>query len=76
VFAFFAHSRHMPCPDCGASLAGEDLDEHTCDAERRVEYQMLQLRGGIARFDTDLAAYLSTPAGRFETWYAEHRRAA
>jgi hypothetical protein len=76
MFAFFAHSRYMPCPDCGASLAGEDRDEHTCDGERRVDYQIFQLRGDIARFDSELTAYLSSPAGKFEAWYAENRRAA
>ncbi len=76
MFAFFAHSRYMPCPNCGASLAGEDRDEHTCDRERRLDYQMFQLRGEIGRFETDLAAYLDSPAGKFELWYAENRRAA
>lgn len=76
MFAFFAHSRYMPCPDCGASLLGEDRDEHTCDTERRLDFQMFQLRGEIARFDYDLAAYLTSPEGKFEAWYAEQRRAA
>jgi hypothetical protein len=76
MFAFFAHSRYMPCPNCGASLAGEERDEHTCDRERRLDYQLFQLRGEIACFDTDLATYLDSPAGKFEAWYAQNRRAA
>jgi hypothetical protein len=76
VFAFFAHSRYMPCPDCGASLAGEERAEHTCDRERRLDYQMFQLRDEIGHFDGELAVYLDSPAGRFEVWYAENRRAA
>jgi len=76
MFAFFAHSQYMPCPNCGASLAGEERDAHTCDSERRLDYQMFQLRGEITHFETQLAAYLDSPAGRFEAWYAENRRAA
>jgi hypothetical protein len=76
MFAFFAHSRDMPCPNCGASLAGEERDEHTCDRERRLDYQMFQLRGEVACFDTELAAYLDSPAGKFDAWYAKNRRAA
>jgi hypothetical protein len=76
MFAFFAHSKYMPCPECGATLAGEEPDEHACDEERRIDFQMFRLRGQIARFELDLAQFLDTSAGRFETWYAEHRRAA
>ena len=76
MFAFFAHAKYMPCPECGASLAGEEPDEHVCDDERRIDFQMFRLRGQIARFELDLAQFLETPGGRFEAWYAEHRRAA
>jgi hypothetical protein len=76
MFAFFAHSRYLPCPECGVSLANEIADEHVCDRERRLDYQLLQLRGGISRFDADLAAYLASPQGRFEAWYAERTRLA
>lgn len=76
MFAFFAHSKYMPCPECGTSLAGEEPDEHVCNEERRIDFQMFRLRGQIARFELELAQYLDTPAGRFETWYAENRRAA
>jgi hypothetical protein len=76
VFAFFAHSRYLPCPECGASLAGEDPDAHTCEPERRTEFQMFRMRGEVALLEQEVAEYLSSPQGRFEAWYAEHRRAA
>ena len=76
MFAFFAHSKYMPCPECGASLAGEEPDEHVCDGERRIDFQMFRMRAQIARFELDLAQFLETPAGRFEAWYAQRRRAA
>ena len=76
MFAFFAHSKYMLCPECGASLAGEEQEEHVCDGERRLDFQMFRLRGQIARFEADLGAFLESPAGRFEAWYAAQRRAA
>jgi hypothetical protein len=76
MFAFFAHSKYIPCPECGASLAGEDPDEHVCDDARRLDFQMFRMRGHIARFDDDLAEFLETPAGKFERWYAEQQRLA
>jgi hypothetical protein len=76
MFAFFAHSKYVPCPECGASLAGEEPEEHVCDDQRRLDFQMFRMRSHIARFEDDLAAFLQTPEGQFEAWYAEHRRAA
>jgi hypothetical protein len=76
MFAFFAHSKFMPCPECGASLAGEEQDQHVCDNERRLDFQMFRLRGKIARFEIDLAQFFETPAGRFEVWYAARQRLA
>ena len=74
MFAFFAHSQYIPCSECGASLAGEDRDEHVCDGERKVDFQMFRLRGGIALFELDLREFLETPVGRFEAFYAERQR--
>jgi hypothetical protein len=76
MFAFFAHSKYMPCPECGASLASEEPDEHVCEEARRTDFQMFRLRGQIARFELDLAEFLATPLGRFEAWYAERQRVA
>jgi hypothetical protein len=76
MFAFFAEARYLPCPECGASLIGEEPGRHTCDPERRIEFQMFRLRGELGAFDQEVADYLDSPQGRFETWYAEHRRAA
>ena len=68
--------RYRPCPDCDTSLAGEDPDVHLCDPERRIEFLMFRLRGELARLDEEMAEFLDSPHGRFEAWYAEHRRAA
>jgi hypothetical protein len=37
---------------------------------------MFRMRGELAAFDQEVADYLDSPQGRFEAWYAEHRRAA
>ncbi len=67
-------SHHMPCSDCGASVARPERHVHVCDAARLVAFQMFQLRDEIADFDGALAAYLESPQGRFDAWYAARRR--
>lgn len=63
---------HMPCPDCGASVAVDAT--HVCDAERQLDFRLVELGPDIARFDDDLACWLETPAGRFARFIAEHDR--
>ena len=69
-----SHPSFMPCADCGASVKREQLAEHECDAERKLDHQLFRLRPEIAHFDDALTAYLDSPAGQFDAWYAEHRR--
>lgn len=71
-------SRYMPCSECGASVERAAADSHTCDPERRVDYQMFTMRREIAGFEQDLQAYLEAPRGLFDTWLAaqEVRRSA
>ncbi|HZO35009.1 MAG TPA: hypothetical protein VFB17_08030 [Gaiellaceae bacterium] len=66
----FPHPDHMPCPDCGASVA-VDEPAHVCDEERRLDYRVAP---EIARFDDELGRWLDTPAGRFARWLAERDR--
>jgi hypothetical protein len=68
-------SRYMPCPECGDSLERRETSNHVCQGERWLDYQMFQLRDEIGRFAAQLGAYLASPRGRFEVWYAERRRA-
>ena len=67
-------SRHVPCERCGASVERRALREHVCDEERRLDYAVFQLRERVAAFDVDLAAWLDSPRGRFEQFYAERSR--
>lgn len=66
--------RHMPCPDCGASVERDDTADHVCELERRLDFQLFQLRDEVERFEDELAGYLASPRGRFELWYAQRQR--
>jgi hypothetical protein len=72
-FLFFP--RYLPCPDCGAAVDRAADEDHVCNAERRLDFQLFRLRLELARFEREFAAYLTTPAGRFEVYYAARDRA-
>jgi hypothetical protein len=74
MFPSLPHPRHMPCPECGESVALEAPVPHTCDEERWTTYQLFQLRHEVAEFEGQLARYLDSPQGRFELWDAARRR--
>ncbi len=65
---------HTPCDRCGASIERAEPEAHVCDRERRIDYRLFQLRDLIGSFDVDLAVWLETPEGRFESFYASYRR--
>jgi hypothetical protein len=67
--------RHMPCERCGASIERDDL-AHTCDDERRLQFELFPLRAEIEMFDEHLRRWLETACGRFERFYAERTRPA
>jgi hypothetical protein len=74
MFPSLPQPRFMPCPDCGESVAKDARDEHRCDDERWLTFQLFQLREEIGSFEDQVAAYLDSPGGRFELWDAERRR--
>ena len=76
MFAYYPQSQFQPCPDCGAPVPQDHDEAHSCDPRRFVEYQMLLLRPEIVAFESELSAWLRTPRGRFETYYAHRSRAA
>ena len=65
---------HMPCSECGASVARGDEDAHRCEPEQRLDFVMFELRAEMESFDRSLGDYLASPQGRFEQWVAERRR--
>ena len=68
--------RYRPCVQCGAWVEPDATDAHVCDKERALDFRIFQLRGEIAAFDAQLAAWLGTARGRFAAWIAEHDRLA
>lgn len=76
MFGSFPQPQYMPCPECGATLENAEMDQHVCEQERWLNYQLFQLREEIAGFDRDVGTYLASAKGQFELWYAERQRAA
>lgn len=74
MFSSFVQSRFMPCPDCGSSVERAQAARHSCDPERRLEYQLFRLRDGLQALEADIGAYLASARGRFEVWYAARER--
>jgi hypothetical protein len=68
--------RHMPCEHCGASVERGAEAAHECDDERRLEFRVFALRDEIESFDGKWTAWLQTPYGLFELFYAERTRYA
>jgi hypothetical protein len=73
-FLFFP--RYAPCADCGAAVDRSALDEHVCDPERRLDFQLLLVRSEVDGFERELATWLASTHGRFEQYYAARERAA
>ncbi len=74
MFPSVPQPRHLPCPECGESVALELRELHACEEERWTTYQLFQLRDEIAELDGQVARYLDSPRGRFELWDAARRR--
>ncbi|HZN21361.1 MAG TPA: hypothetical protein VFB57_02235 [Gaiellaceae bacterium] len=71
---FFVDSSHMPCTECGASLAAAERETHACEPQRLLEYRLFQLRDEVAGLEDGLRGYLDSPQGRFAQWLAERER--
>jgi hypothetical protein len=74
MFGGLPEPTYMPCVECGATVARVETDAHVCERERWVDYQMFQSRDEVDAVADELAAYLSSPTGRFELWCAERDR--
>lgn len=66
--------RYTSCGDCGAWMRSGEVDDHVCEPGLLLDFQLVRLRPGVCRFETDLADWLLTPAGRFAIFYAARRR--
>lgn len=74
MFGIFREPSFMPCEECGESVARADREQHTCSPGRKLDYELFQLRSELAEFDAQLSAYLASPQGRFDVFYAKRRR--
>jgi hypothetical protein len=48
--------------------------EHACNPNRRLDFELFQLRDEISGLDAEIGNYLSSARGRFEQWQAEQER--
>lgn len=62
------------CPGCGDQLPTRDAIYHVCDWWRWLDHQVHLRRDELSRFEHDLSAYLESPRGRFDLWYAKRDR--
>jgi hypothetical protein len=69
----FPEPTAFSCPECGEAIS-LDSEGHECDDERRRWYQLFLVNGEIEALENELRAYLSSPQGRFEAFYAERER--
>jgi hypothetical protein len=72
----FPQPQYIACSECGACVPRWEADDHVCDEERWLDYQLVRLRPDIARFEADFGQWLETGRGRFERFYAERSRPA
>ena len=71
----FPQPQYIACSECGACVPRWEVDEHVCDQERWLDYQLVRLRPEIARFETDFINWLvNDKYGQFEKFYAEKTR--
>jgi hypothetical protein len=47
---------------------------HACNPDRRLDFELFQLRAEISGLGAAIEEYLSSAQGRFEQWYAERER--
>lgn len=72
----FPQPQYSCCSECGFVMLSRDLDGHTCDSERWLDFQILRLRPRIYAFEADLGDWLRTCEGRFASYYAKRTRPA
>jgi hypothetical protein len=63
------------CPGCGGGVPSRELRLHVCEWGRWLDHQVHLRRDELHRFEQELGAYLASPSGRFDLWYAERTRA-
>ncbi|HLG08886.1 MAG TPA: hypothetical protein VI409_09500 [Gaiellaceae bacterium] len=62
------------CHSCGSQLPARRPAVHACDWWRWLDHQVDLRREELDRFERELGAYLRSPDGQFDLWYAAHQR--
>jgi hypothetical protein len=71
----FPHDPQLAtCPGCGGEVPARELKHHVCDWGRWLDHQVHLRRDELQRFEHELGAYLDSPSGQFDLWYAERER--
>jgi hypothetical protein len=65
---------YLDCPACGTSVSADHLPAHTCDARHRRDQATRILAAAAGELEADIRAYLESPRGRFELFYAQRTR--
>jgi hypothetical protein len=60
------------CEGCGVPYHDTEDFVHECVPEQWAAHQFTEAH--CERFETELTAWLGSTRGRFDVWYAEHRR--
>ena len=76
MFHAFFRPAHRRCSDCGATVNDAAFGEHVCDPEQWLDHQMVILQDDVAALTDEIHAYLASPEGRFDVWWAERGRLA
>lgn len=69
-----SNTKYVSCVECGACVPRNEIDEHDCDSDRWLDYQLVRLRPRIYCFEADYRAWLEGKEGMFEVFYAERTR--
>ena len=67
-------SRYIACAECGALIERDGSDSHDCQPEQWIEFQVSHVRRELERLEEEFQAFLVTPQGSFEVWYAQRQR--
>lgn len=76
MFGYNYNLPFMPCEECGASVKREERGEHECNPERKLDYEIFQMQqnGELGDLEEEVAAFFSSPQGRFECYCVERDR--
>lgn len=68
----------ITCEECGIAVGKSSIQHHACDPRRahvyRVDKQMAELASELDKLEEEIGKHLDSIEGKFDAYYAEHRR--